>query len=140
MEIRPERHEDVDAIRAVTISAFKDMPHSSQTEAAIVDALRTAGAMTISLVAIQDGEVVGHLAFSPVTLNGEANGWYGLGPVSVRPDRQRTGIGQTLILEGLGRLRQLDAQGCVVLGDPGYYGRFGFVSDPGLRYGDVPPA
>jgi putative acetyltransferase len=140
MEIRPERHEDVDAIRAVTISAFKDMPHSSQTEAAIVDALRTAGAMTISLVAIQDGEVVGHVAFSPVILNGEANGWYGLGPVSVRPDRQRTGIGRALIVEGLGRLRSLDAQGCVVLGDPGYYGRFGFVSDPGLRYGDVPPA
>lgn len=139
MQIRPERPEDVDTIRRLTTAAFKEARYSSQTEAAIVDALRIADALTISLVAIQDGKIVGHAAFSPVTINGEVNGWYGLGPVSVWPDRQGKGVGQALIRAGLDRLRCMNAQGCVVLGDPGYYSRFGFASDPGLRYGDVPP-
>lgn len=138
MEIRPERAEDIDAIRTLTTAAFREMPYSSGTEAAIIDALRQAGALTLSLVAIQDGDVVGHVAFSPVTINGTASGWYGLGPVSVWPDRQGKGIGQALIRDGLDRLRSMKAQGCVVLGDPGYYGRFGFVRDPGLRYGTAP--
>jgi putative acetyltransferase len=139
MIIRPERSEDVDAIRSLITAAFKEMPYSSRTEAAIVDALRSAGALTLSLVAVDKDGIAGHVAFSPVTINGEVNGWYGLGPVSVRPDRQRKGIGQALIRRGLDDLKDMNAQGCVVLGDPGYYGRFGFVSDPGLRYGDVPP-
>lgn len=137
--VRSERPEDADAIRSLTTAAFKHMPFSSQTEAAIVDALRKAGALTVSLVAIKDGAIVGHAAFSPVTINGETNGWYGLGPVSVSPDQQRKGIGRALIREGLCRLAELSARGCVVLGDPGYYGRFGFVSDRELRYGEVPP-
>jgi putative acetyltransferase len=115
------------------------MSYSSQTEKAIVDALRSAGALTLSLIAIEDGKIIGHVAFSPVTINGKTNGWYGLGPVSVWPNQQGRGIGQALIREGLNNLRDMNAQGCVVLGDPGYYSRFGFVSDPGLRYGDVPP-
>jgi putative acetyltransferase len=115
------------------------MAYSSQTEKAIVDALRSAGALTLSLIAIEDGKIIGHVAFSPVTINGKTNGWYGLGPVSVWPNQQGRGIGQALIREGLNNLRDMNAQGCVVLGDPGYYSRFGFVSDPGLRYGDVPP-
>ncbi|WP_445503721.1 GNAT family N-acetyltransferase [Microvirga sp. G4-2] len=139
MQIRPEHPGDIAAIRNLTTAAFKDMRYSSQTEAAIIDALRDAGALTISLVAVQEGEVVGHAAFSPVTINGESKGWYGLGPVSVRPDRQRKGIGQALIRTGLEHLQQMKAHGCVVLGEPGYYSRFGFVTDPGLRYGDVPP-
>jgi putative acetyltransferase len=139
MEIRRECPEDVDAIRALTTFAFENAPHSSQTEAAIIDALRQEGALTVSLVAVDDGALVGHVAFSPVTINGEADRWYGLGPASVRPDRQRTGIGQALIREGLGHLRGMGAQGCVVLGDPAYYARFGFVSDVELRYGEVPP-
>ena len=61
-----------------------------------------------------------------------------MGPVAVRPDRQRSGIGQALIRAGLERLRATGAQGCVVLGDPAYYVRFGFKSDPELRYGDAP--
>ena len=139
MEIRLEQPEDVDAIRTLTTAAFETAPHSSGTEAAIVDALRNAGALTISLVAVYERELVGHIAFSPVTINGEANGWYGLGPVSVRPDRQRQGIGQTLIRTGLDHLRRINAQGCVVLGEPAYYARFGFVCDPNLRYGNAPP-
>jgi len=138
MEIRWEREEDIDAIRDVTSAAFQNAPYSNQAEAAIVDALRNAGALAVSLVAVDDRDLVGHIAFSAVMIDGKMNGWYGLGPVSVRPDRQRQGIGQALIRTGLSCLKDLHAQGCVVLGEPGYYDRFGFVSDPDLRYGKVP--
>ena len=139
MIIRPEADGDTPAIHALTDAAFRDAPHSSGTEAAIVDALRDAGALTLSIVAEEQGRIVGHVAFSPVTINGEASRWFGLGPVSVEPLEQRRGIGQALIREGLDRLRNTGAEGCVVLGDPAYYRRFGFVSDPKLHYGDVPP-
>lgn len=104
MEIRQERPEDIEGIRQITKAAFEPIEHSSQTEAAIVDALRSAGALTVSLVAVADGEIVGHVAFSPVTIDGADKGWYDLGPVSVRPDRQKEGIGGALIREGLARL------------------------------------
>jgi putative acetyltransferase len=140
MHIRQERREDAREIHLLTEAAFKDAPHSGQNEARIVQALRSAGALTLSLVAIEDGEIIGHVAFSPVTINGASGDWYGLGPVSVRPDRQKRGIGQALIRDGLQGLLSLQAAGCVVLGDPAYYGRFGFRSDPELTYGNVPPA
>ncbi len=136
--IRPETPADADAIRALTAAAFAGAPHSSGTEAAIIDALRAAGALTLSLVAAEAGGIVGHAAFSPVTCSSGASGWFGLGPVSARPDRQRAGVGQALIRTGLATLRDQGAAGCVVLGDPRYYGRFGFACDPALRYGDVP--
>lgn len=139
MIIRPEMAGDAPAIRAVTAAAFRDAPHSSGTEAAIVDALRDTGALTLSLVAERQGRIAGHVAFSPVTINRQAGRWFGLGPVSVEPAEQRRGIGKALIRDGLERLRDAGAEGCVVLGDPAYYRRFGFVSDPNLRYGDVPP-
>lgn len=139
MLIRFERADDAIAIRTVTRAAFDGVPHSSQTEAAIVDALRAAGALTLSLVAEEGGDIVGHAAFSPITIDGAFQRWYGLGPVSVRPDRHKRGIGRALIDKGLAELRRLKAQGCVVLGDPAYYGRFGFRNDPGLRLPDVPP-
>jgi putative acetyltransferase len=143
MEIRFEQSEDLAAIRTLTFAAFGNAPHSTQTEAAIIDALRAAGALTISLVAVDAEVLVGHVAFSPVTINCRderlVRAWYGLGPVSVRPDLQRKGIGHALIQTGLDHLRAMNAQGCVVLGDPLYYGRFGFISDPNLRYGNVPP-
>jgi putative acetyltransferase len=138
IQIRPERPGDDPTIRAVTRAAFEDAPHSSGTEAAIVEALREAGALAVSLVAVAD-EIVGHVAFSPVTVNGTPCCWFSLGPLAVRPDRQRLGIGRRLVCEGLEQLRERGAAGCVVLGDPAYYGRFGFASDPGLRFGDVPP-
>jgi putative acetyltransferase len=139
MHIRRERQQDFATIRTVTQAAFRDAPHTSHTEAAIVDALRAANALTISLVADVDGEVVAHVAFSPVTINDKQIGWYGLGPVSVRPDHQRKGLGQALIREGLAQLRQQGARGCVVLGEPEYYGRFGFRSGSNLRLAGVPP-
>lgn len=138
-DLRAEKPEDIDAIRELTTAAFKDAAHSSGTEAAIVDALRAAGALTVSLVAVENDEIIGHVAFSPVTIESGAAAWYGLGPVSVRPDHQGKGIGKALIENGLAQLKELGANGCVVLGDPRYYARFDFVSDPALRYADVPP-
>ena len=140
MQIRPEQPGDIDAIRDLTTAAFKTAPHSSGTEAAIVDSLREAGALAVSLVADLDGEVVGHVAFSPVQIDVAEGDWYGLGPVSAAPAHQGLGIGHALIQQGLERLETLGAAGCVVLGEPAYYGRFGFQSDPQLRYSEAPAA
>ena len=136
----PECSGDANIIRDITQAAFQLNSHSSGTEGAIIDALREAGALTLSLVAVTGGEdaVVGHIAFSPVTIDGRHAGWFGLGPVAVRPDLHGRGIGSALIREGLTRLRQAGAKGCVLAGDPDYYRRFGFEHDPGLRYEDVP--
>ncbi|WP_420564983.1 GNAT family N-acetyltransferase [Thalassobaculum sp.] len=137
--IREETSADIPRIRALTRAAFDGVAHSSRTEAAIVDALRAAGALTLSLVAELDGKTVGHVAFSAVRIDGRDLGWLGLGPVSVAPDLQRRGIGSALIGEGLARIEAEGAAGCVVLGDPAYYARFGFGTEHALRYGDVPP-
>jgi putative acetyltransferase len=138
MIIRAETLADLPAIRSVVTAAFQDAPHSGGSEAAIVDALRKAGALAVSLVAQDEGAVVGHVAFSPVIVNGQDIGWYGLGPVAVLSANRQRGIGEALIRAGLARIEQRGARGCVVLGDPAYYGRFGFRSDPELRLADVP--
>jgi len=137
MDIRREIPSDFSTIRAITKAAFADMAYSSQTEAEIIDALRDADAIRLSLVATTDGEVVGNVIFSDVTIDGKED-WVGLGPVAVKPGLQRSGIGSKLITEGLGRMRAADSLGCVLVGDPGYYGRFGFKSVPGLAYEGVP--
>jgi putative acetyltransferase len=139
MVIRGETPQDSASIRSVTDAAFDGVEHSSGTEGAIVEALREAGALTLSLVAEQNDVVVGHVAFSPVLIDGEDRHWFGLGPVSVSPGLQRSGIGTALIKEGLQLLKQRGAHGCVVLGDPDFYRRFGFTSGHALRYGNVPP-
>ncbi len=138
MIIRPEAPADGAAITDVTAAAFRNHPFSQQTEHFIVQALRAAAALTISLVAEIDGRVVGHVAFSPVTMSDGAPDWYGLGPVSVLPELQRRGIGSALINEGLSALRAMGARGCALVGDPGYYVRFGFRNAPGLVYEGVP--
>lgn len=138
MIIRGERPSDLPAIRSLVTAAFQNAPHASGTEAAIVDGLREAGVLTLSLVAEADGAVVGHVAFSPVSIDAEHTGWFGLGPVAVRGDMQRRGIGKALIEAGLEHIGAMGAQGCVVLGEPAYYGRFGFESDAKLRFADVP--
>lgn len=138
MEIRLERSEDIPAIRDLIGHAFRSISHSDQTEAAIVDRLRSAGALTLSLVAV-DGDVVGHVAFSPVSIEGATGDWYGLAPLAVRPGRQGRGIGNALVREGLERLRAAGARGCVLLGEPDYYARFGFKTFPGLTLANVPP-
>lgn len=136
--LRLETSADASVIRSLTDAAFEGVEHSRQTEGAIVDALRAAGALALSLVAERDGEIIGHVAFSPVLIDGQDIGWLGLGPVSVSPGLQRGGVGTALIEEGLRLLKRRGASGCVVLGDPNYYRRFGFSSDHGLRYGDIP--
>ena len=102
--IRSETDADIDAITQVTVAAFETLEISNQTEQFVVEALRAAQALTISLVAQVNGRVVGHIAFSPVTLSDGTRNWYGLGPVSVLPEYQRQGIGKALIREGLARL------------------------------------
>lgn len=138
MIIRNEKSTDFEAIFEVTKAAFAHHPHSNHTEQFIVNALRAAGALTLSLVAEVDGRVAGHVGFSPVTVSGESAGWYGLGPVSVLPQCQKKGIGRALIHEGLSRLKTLGARGCVLVGDPYYYQRFGFKNYPGFVYEGVP--
>lgn len=138
--IRDERPGDEPAIAALTRAAFRDIAHSDGSEAAIVERLRADGDLAISLVAENlDLAIVGHVAFSPVAIADGTPRWYGLGPVSVIPLRQRAGIGSALVEEGLERLRQMGAGGCVVLGDPAYYHRFGFENDPALAYPGPPP-
>ena len=136
--IRPETPADAAAISALTTAAFANAEHSDGTEAQIIERLRAADALLLSLVAIQDGHIIGHAAYSDVTVGGQDLGWVGLGPVSVAPTRQAGGIGSALIREGLSRLKT-SRKGCVVLGDPGYYARFGFAVTPGLTYPGVLP-
>lgn len=136
--LRPETEHDVDRIDAVTREAFKGQPLSDGSEPGIVMSLRRAGALTLSLVAELGGDVVGHVAFSPVTISDGSSDWYGLGPVSVDPAWQGKGIGSTLIWAGLQRLEQLGGRGCVLVGDPVYYKRFGFAADSRLVYEGVP--
>lgn len=138
MILRNERDADVEAITEVTIAAFKNHPISRHTEQFIINALRAAGALTISLVAEIDGQVVGHVAFSPVTISDGTKGWYGLGPVSVLPDHQRQGIGKALINKGLFLLKDMGGQGCALVGDPNYYKQFGFKNYPELVHEGVP--
>lgn len=138
LQIRPETAADVDAIGRITQQAFNGQPHSQQTEHLLIAALRTAGALSVSLVAEERGEIIGHIGFSEVLIGGKEHAWFGLAPLSVAPARQRSGIGQALIAAGLARLDELGAQGCVVLGDPAYYRRFGFRPQPGLVLAGVP--
>lgn len=137
MRIRTEQPADDAAIHELTFAAFEPMPFSSGTEAPIIRALRRSGDLTLSLVADEDGEIVGHVAFSPVTIDGVHAGWFGLGPISVRADRQRQGIGRALIARGLELLRQRDAAGVALIGNPDIYGRVGFESDGLLAYGNL---
>ena len=136
--IRHELPSDAAAIKAVTIAAFRFAEHSSGTEQFIVRALRDSGQLAVSLVADEDGRIQGHAAVSPVTITTGTPGWYGLGPVSVVPERQGKGIGTMLIAQALEQLRTSGAAGCVVLGEPDYYSRFGFNADPRLVLPGVP--
>lgn len=137
--IRPEAPGDEETIFALTEAAFAEMEHSDGDEQHLVNRLRDAGDLTLSLVA-EDGEgIVGHIAFSPVTIADGAHGWFGLGPVSVWPAQHGLGIGSALVRSGIDDLRKRGARGVVLLGSPEYYARFGFKHDPRLTF-PGPPA
>jgi len=138
VNIRNEKVTDIEAITEVTIVAFKNLPVSNQTEQFIINALRAADVLTLSLVAETNGRVVGHIAFSPITISDKTTDWYALGPVSVLPDYQRLGIGKSLINEGLTLLKNMEGQGCALVGDPNYYIQFGFKNYPELVYEGIP--
>jgi putative acetyltransferase len=136
--IRNETNQDIEAISEVTIAAFETLQISNKTEQFIIKALRNANVLTISLVADIDGRVVGHIAFSPVTISDGTKNWYGLGPVSVLPEYQKQGIGKSLVNRGLSLLKAQGAKGCALVGDPGYYQRFGFKNNPTLIHDGIP--
>ncbi|GLQ31992.1 GNAT family N-acetyltransferase [Litoribrevibacter albus] len=137
--IRKETPSDVDQIHEVTVAAFLNAPHTDHTEQFIVKALRESGVLSISLVAETEGKVVGHVAVSPVSVSNGADSWYGLGPISVEPGQQGKGIGSLLMNAALDELKEMQANGCVLLGDPEYYSRFGFCPVDGLILPNVPP-
>ena len=137
--IRAEQGADVTAIRKVVSAAFASVAQSNQKEHLLVDRLRESGALAVSLVAEVEGRAVGHVACSPVTIAGRFCDWYGLAPLAVLPSYQRTGIGSRLVIAGLESLCALQAQGCVLLGEPEYYGRFGFSIRENLLLKNVPP-
>ena len=148
--IRPEAADGGDAgeIRSLTAAAFEGIEHSDGREPAIVDALRAADALTLSLVAVRSGWVIGPVAVSPVTLEGDTSGgvagedagrWFGIGPLSVSPAHQGEGIGAALMRSALEFLDTTkDATGAVLLGDPTYYDRFGFAAREGLVMEGLP--
>ena len=138
IEVSNEKSGDEARIHQVTEQAFLSAPHTDHTEQFIVNVLRRSGALTISQVAKADGVIIGHVAISPVTLSGGATGWFGLGPISVLPEFQGLGIGSKLMQSSLAALEDMGASGCVVLGDPAYYGRFGFKVVDGLLFPGVP--
>ncbi|MDD9890981.1 MAG: N-acetyltransferase [Gammaproteobacteria bacterium] len=137
MKIRKEINEDSEKIFALNASAFP-----SEVEARLVDRLRETATPFVSLLAEEDGEIKGHILFTPVTLDSAPElSMLGLAPMAVAPQFQNSGIGSRLVEAGLEECRKLDTQAVIVLGHPDYYPRFGFV--PSVNYGikseyDVP--
>ena len=132
MHIRDEQPGDVDAIAALIQSASRANAHGGHNHHRIVDNLRRSGALALSLVAEDEDELVGHIAFSEVEISDGSTDWYGLGPLTVKPTLQGRGIGSGLVRAGLDRLRRQGAKGCVLAGDPSFFRRFGFAYDPDL--------
>ena len=120
-EIRQEQARDQDAVRQVNLAAFKGGP-----EASLVDRLRKTCDDYLAFVAVEEGEVVGHVLFTPVTIDGRDGTGVGLAPMAVMPAFQRQGIGSQLVQHGLEHVRQSGCSFVVVLGHPNYYPRFGF--------------
>jgi putative acetyltransferase len=131
--IRPEAAGDEGAIHDLVERAFAPMPFAGGDEQDLVDALRAGGELALSLVAVDPaGTIIGHVGFSPATIDQAACNWFQMAPVSVCPSLQHRGIGSALIKAGIAQLRQSRAEGVAVVGNPVYYERFGFVVVPGL--------
>ncbi|MGS2720209.1 GNAT family N-acetyltransferase [Paraglaciecola aestuariivivens] len=139
IKIRKEQAVDKQSIFEVITAAFVAAPYSNHSEQFIVNELRASGALSISLVAEVKGKIVGHVALSAVCISDGTRHWFGLGPISVHPDKQNEGIGSMLMRAAIAELQHIGANGCVLLGEPSFYRRFGFESKPGLILADVPP-
>jgi putative acetyltransferase len=137
--IRDQTEADFAAVHDLVVAAFKTAPHVCGREQFILDALWRTGAVTVALVAEDGDTIVGQVAFSKVKVGGADVGWHGCGPLSVVPERHKQGVGGALMRAGLERLRALGAKGCVLVGDPGYYRRFGFKNTEAMREPGVPP-
>jgi putative acetyltransferase len=130
IEIRPEARADWKAIYEITESAFRGKLYADGDEQDLIDNLRLVDSLFLSLVAVEGEEPVGQITFSPATISSGSQPWYALGPVSVLPARQGEGIGAKLIREGLRRIQDQGALGCILTGNPKYYSRFGFERSP----------
>lgn len=137
MLIREETPIDAPAIARIVTEAMRLLPQATGSEARIIEALRAADALALSLVAEDGGAAIGHLAVSAARI-GAQEGWGLIGPVAVLPARRLQGVGAALMGEALGRLRAT-SRGAALVGDPGYYGRFGFRAFPGLTVAGIPP-
>lgn len=137
MLIRNETAGDIPAISRLITEALRMLAQSTGTEAGIVEKLRAEGGLSLSLVAEEDGEIIGYLAASPARI-GTRDGWSLIGPLVVLPSRHREGIGSALMTEALRRLRAT-SRGAALVGDPAYYARFGFRAFPGLGVTGCPP-
>lgn len=132
ISVRAERPSDHARIHDITTRAFASMPFSDGNEQDLIDRFREAGALEISLVADQKDAVVGQVTFTRAIAADGSPGWYALGPVAVEPKLQGQRIGEKLIEAGLSELRQRGAAGCILVGNPDYYRRFGFRGFPDL--------
>lgn len=121
VEIREEEPRDKEFVRRVNLAAFDDV-----SEAAIVEKLRASCNSYLAFVAVEDGNVIGHILFTPVTIDGCSVVGMGLAPMAVSPAHQRKGIGSQLTRHGLEHVRQSGCPFVIVLGHPEYYPRFGF--------------
>ena len=126
LTLRAETSDDYDAIRDVTSKAFEGKGFSDGTELYIPGLLRDAGALVFSHVAELDGAIVGHVALSPVGVGQDWESFFALGPISVLPEYQRQGVGTALIAASV-EFAKTRAEGIILMGDPGYYGQFGFA-------------
>ena len=137
MLIRDQIEADGPALHALVADAFRPIPYSAGQEPYVLEALWRAGDSALMLVATERGTILGQVAASKITLDGQS-GWHGLGPIAVTPERQRAGIGTVLLRAALSRLRCAGSAGCVLVGDPAFYRRFGFANFAGLRVAGVP--
>lgn len=138
MILRPEQAADIAAIRAITQAAFATAPYSDGSEGQIIDQLRADDDLAMSLVADQDGAVVGQVTLTAVSIGDSKSGWFGIGPIAVAPEKMGQGIGSALMKAAIDHLNTIGAAGVVLVGDPAYYARFGFVADGSVTYGGLP--
>ena len=131
-DIRQEKSGDEAAIAEITRLAFAGKDYADGTEEALPGALREAGALVLSLVAVSGKQIIGHVALSPAKIG--AGRWLALGPVSVRPECQGQGVGSALVNHATAVAQAYGRDGVVLLGDPAFYGRLGFVCSPRLTY------